>query len=67
MADLKRTQEDWVEGGEATLRAMSEESRMDIGKKTCEFVRRVMQNPELRAIIQARAAELKASGVLSNT
>lgn len=68
MADLKRTQVDWVEGGEATLRAMPEDSYIAMGQKTYEFVRRVMRNnPELRAIIKAKAAELKASGALSST
>ena len=66
MADLKRTQADWSEGGEAALRAMSEESRMVMGQKTYDFVRRVMRNnPELRAIIKAKAAEMKASRELS--
>lgn len=48
------------EGGEATIAAMDEYSRAEIGRKTYRFVRRCMQNPELREKIQARAAELRA-------
>lgn len=47
-------------GGEATIAAMDEYSRAEIGRKTYRFVRRCMQNPELRAKIQARAAEIRA-------
>lgn len=47
-------------GGELTIAAMDEYSRLEIGRKTYNFVRRCMQNPELRAKIQARAAELRA-------
>lgn len=46
-------------GGELTIAAMDEYSRLEIGRKTYNFVRRCMQNPELRAKIQARAAELR--------
>ena len=56
MKDKKRTES----GGEATIAAMDEYSRAEIGRKTYRFVRRCMQNPELRAKIQARAAELRA-------
>lgn len=49
-----------VEGGEATIAAMDEYSRAEIGRKTYRFVRRCMKDPELRAKIQARAAELRA-------
>ena len=45
------------EGGEATIAAMSEHSRLEIGRKTFRFVRHLMRDPELRAKIQARAAE----------
>ena len=49
-------------GGEATIAAMDEYSRAGIGRKTYRFVRRCMQDPELRARIKARAAELRAEG-----
>lgn len=47
-------------GGEATIAAMDEYSRAEIGRKTYRFVRRCMKDPELRARIKARAAELRA-------
>ena len=47
-------------GGELTIAAMNEWDRMAIGRKTYRFVRRVMQNPELKALIQKRAAEIRA-------
>ena len=47
-------------GAEAAIAAMDEYSRAEIGRKTYNFVRRCMRNPELRAKIQARAAELRA-------
>lgn len=47
-------------GAEAAIAAMDEHSRAEIGRKTYRFVRRCMQNPELREKIQARAAELRA-------
>jgi hypothetical protein len=50
------------EGGEAAIAAMDEYSRAEIGRKTYRFVRRCMQDPELRARIKARAAELQAKG-----
>lgn len=50
------------EGGEATIAAMDEYSRAEIGRKTFRFVRRLMQNPEYREKIKARAAELRAAG-----
>ena len=56
MKDKKRKEP----GGEATIAAMDEYSRAEIGRKTYRFVRRCMQNPELREKIQARAAELRA-------
>lgn len=48
------------EGGEAAIAAMDEYSRAEIGRKTYRFVRRCIQDPELRARIKARAAELRA-------
>ena len=58
MKDKKRKEP----GGEATIAAMDEYSRAEIGRKTYRFVRRCMQDPELRARIKARAAELQAEG-----
>ena len=49
-------------GGELTLAAMDEYSRMEIGRKTYNFVRQCMRDPVLRAKIKARAAEIAASG-----
>lgn len=46
-------------GGEAAIAAMDEYSRAEIGRKTYRFVRRCMQDPELRARIRARAAQLR--------
>ena len=51
-------------GGEATIAAMDEYSRAEIGRKTYRFVRRCMQDPVLRAQIKARAAELRAEKTL---
>ena len=51
------------EGGELTVTAMDEYSRAEIGRKTYRFVRRIMQNPEIRAKVEARAAELREAGV----
>lgn len=50
-------------GGEVTLAAMDEVSRTNIGRSTYRFVRRLMQNPEYREMIRARAAEIKAAGI----
>lgn len=47
-------------GAEAAIAAMDEYSRAEIGRKTYNFVRRCMRNPELREKIKARAAELRA-------
>ena len=58
MKDKKRKEP----GGEAAIAAMDEYSRAEIGRKTYRFVRRCMQDPELRARIKARAAELQAEG-----
>lgn len=46
-------------GGEATIAAMDQYSRMEIGRKTYCFVRRCMKDPVLRAAIKAMAAELR--------
>ena len=47
-------------GGELALEAMDEHSRMEIGRKTYNFVRSVMRNPEYRKMIQERAAQIRA-------
>lgn len=44
------------------LSGLDEDSRLEIGRRTYRFVRRCMQDPELRARIQTRAAEIRASG-----
>lgn len=47
-------------GGELALEAMDEWQRQEVGRKTYNFVRSVMRNPEYRAMIQKRAAEISA-------
>ena len=47
-------------GGELTLAAMDEDSLENIGRKTYLFARRVLQDPELRKRVEARAAEIRA-------
>ena len=47
-------------GGERALAAMNEDQLCEIGRTTYNFVRRMMRNPELRAVIQARAAQIRA-------
>ena len=49
-------------GGELTIAAMDEYSRLNIGRKTYLFARSVMRDPVLRATVKARAAEIKAAG-----
>ena len=46
-------------GGELTIAAMNEYSFAEVGRKTYRFVRRVMQNPEYRELIRARAAQIR--------
>ncbi len=48
------------EGGERTLAAMDDNGLLEIGRKTYRFVRMCMQDPALRAKIEARAAQLRA-------
>lgn len=48
-------------GAEATIAHMQEWSRLEIGRKTYNFARRLMRDPELRTIIKARAAEIRAA------
>lgn len=45
------------------LSAYDDVSMANIGQSTYNFVRRLMRNPEYRAMIQAKAAELKAAGI----
>lgn len=47
-------------GGELTIAAMDKYSRLEIGRKTYRFAREVMRDPELRAKVKARAAEIRA-------
>ncbi len=47
-------------GAEAAVAAMSEGERLVIGMHTYRFVRRVMRDPEIRARIEARAAQIRA-------
>lgn len=48
-------------GGELTIAAMDEYSRIEIGRKTYRFVRECMRDPVLREKIKARAAEIRAA------
>lgn len=48
-------------GGEAAIAAMDDSSRYEIGRKTYEFVRRVMRNPEYRAMVQERVQKNRAA------
>lgn len=54
------TSEEITGGGELTLAAMDEYSRLELGRKTLMFVKRCMRDPELRAKIKARAEEIRA-------
>ena len=48
-------------GGELTIEAMDNGQRFELGRTTYNFVRRAMRNPELRKIIQERAAQIRAA------
>lgn len=49
-----------IEGGMVeAVTAMSDAGRLEIGRKTYNFVRRCMQDPVLRERIKARAEELR--------
>lgn len=64
MGEYKKIVATSPEGGaELTIAAMDEYSRMNIGQETYRFVRRAMQNPAYREIIQKRAAEIRATGI----
>ncbi len=46
-------------GGELVIAAMPDWERLEIGRKTLLFARRVMKDPEMKKRIQARAAEIR--------
>ena len=48
-------------GADLTMAAMDDVSRTNIGQSTYRFVRRLMQDPEARAKIKARAAQISGS------
>lgn len=48
-------------GGELTIATMDEYSRLEIGRKTYEFAKRVMSDPILREKVKQRAAEIRAA------
>lgn len=53
-----------IEGGMVeAVTAMSDAGRLEIGRKTYNFVRRCMQDPVLRQRIKARAEEIRQSSV----
>lgn len=62
MLDLKNIEVYAGEGGELTLQAMDEVSRLNIGQKTYNFVRSVMRDPALREAFEKKKAELRAAG-----
>lgn len=62
MLDLDTIEDYAGEGGELTIRAMDESSRLNIGRKTYNFVRSVMRDPELREAFEQKKAELRAAG-----
>lgn len=62
MLDLETIEDYAGEGGELTIQAMDEVSRLNIGRKTYNFVRSVMRDPELREKFEKKKAELRAAG-----
>lgn len=52
-------------GAEVTIAGMEENSRMEIGRKTYRFVRRLMRDPEMKKRIRERAAEIRAEEALA--
>ena len=62
MLDLETIEDYAGEGGELTIQAMDEVSRLNIGRKTYNFVRSVMRDPELREAFEKKKAELRAAG-----
>ena len=62
MGNISRLAQSLPGGGELTISAMQHYEKAEIGRNTLCFVRRCMQNPDLRAQIKARAAEIRANG-----
>lgn len=62
MVELETIEEYAGEGGELTIQAMDEVSRLNIGRKTYYFVRSVMRDPALREAFEKKKAELRAAG-----
>lgn len=54
-------------GAEITIAAMTPIQRYNIGRSTYLFVRRLMRNPEYKALIKAKAAELRAAAATEPT
>lgn len=48
-----------VGGAEVTIAAMDQYSYLEIGRKTYDFVRRMMRNPEYAEMINTRAAQIR--------
>lgn len=51
-----------LDSDKGPLGNFDEYSRLNIGQSTYQFVRRLMRNPETRALIQQRAAQMKGGG-----
>lgn len=62
MLDLDTIEDYAGEGGELTIQAMDEASRLNIGRKTYSFVRSVMRDPDLRELFEKTKADLRAAG-----
>lgn len=62
MLDLDTIEDYAGEGGELRIQAMDETSRLNIGRKTYNFVRSIMRDPELRTKFEQKKAELRAAG-----
>lgn len=52
-----------LDSDKGPLGNLDEYSRANIGQHTYHFVRRLMRNPEARALIQQRAAQMKGGAV----
>lgn len=48
-------------GAEAPLGNMDEHSLIEMGRKTYDFVRRVLRNPEYRRMVEERVAQKTAA------
>lgn len=51
-----------LDSDKGPLENFDEYSRLNIGQSTYQFVRRLMRNPETRAMIQQRVARMKGGG-----